>query len=854
MKKKLLYYIVLFAFAQFVAEVGNGQHFTNASFEGPAPAPHTSPPAWALCDGTPDTQPGVWDVPTPPSEGVSYVGMCWSSDINYDEMISTQLIEPFYADSCYKFEIDLAYYHQLNWYGIIEANYPITIRIYGSDYLCTTTTLLWTSPYIENTEWQTFSFLLEPDQDIATIAIQTYSVYNPLPHPANIGYILMDNIRITSPPPLELGPDTTICNDTILLCVGNGFETLVWQDGSTDSCYKVTEPGIYWVEAYTDYDCMVSDTIEITGGISFELQYDSTLFICQGDSIELNAGEGFEEYFWNTGEEDSLIVVNSPGVYWVKVINSEGCEGIDSVYVDNYPPVHSLLNSDTLLCANSILILDAGPGFESYQWYDNSTEQTNIINEMGVYWVTVEDEHGCLETDTVHVDLSPPVFVTLGGDTSICAGNDFTLSPGSGFVEYLWQNGSTESFLEIINPGTFWVQVVDENGCSGADTVQVGLYPSPDINLGPPDTTICEGETLILDAGSFASYLWQDNSTNSEYFVYESGYYSVTVSNNYNCQGSDDIIVNIGSPEINIGPDTSLCYTDSIYLRPGEGFAYYEWQDGSNESSYHVTTSGIYSVFVQDEFGCSDEDNVELVLVLAPTVDLGEDQEMCSGNSITLEAPVGPYTYFWNGIEGTATFKVTTGGECTVQLVNMCGDANDSIYIEEIETPYVDLGSDVLLNPDESIELDAGFGFDTYLWQDGSTNQFFLVNADNINSQDPDYFVEVSTGPCKGSDTVEVYIFIVELPIVFTPNNDGKNDLFLPMENSWNGITKHHISIFNRWGEQVWESESFEDGWDGKQNGITVADGTYFWVLEVFYGPEDLKQTLKGSLSVLGGN
>ncbi len=72
------------------------------------------------------------------------------------------------------------------------------------------------------------------------------------------------------------------------------------------------------------------------------------------------------------------------------------------------------------------------------------------------------------------------------------------------------------------------------------------------------------------------------------------------------------------------------------------------------------------------------------------------------------------------------------------------------------------------------------------------------------------------------------------------------------MENSWNGITKHHISIFNRWGEQVWESENFEDGWDGKQNGITVADGTYFWVLEVYYGPDNLKHVQKGNVTVLG--
>jgi hypothetical protein len=60
--------------------------------------------------------------------------------------------------------------------------------------------------------------------------------------------------------------------------------------------------------------------------------------------------------------------------------------------------------------------------------------------------------------------------------------------------------------------------------------------------------------------------------------------------------------------------------------------------------------------------------------------------------------------------------------------------------------------------------------------------------------------------------------------------------------------------VFNRWGEKVWESEDFPAGWDGKQNGQYVAEGTYYWILDVYFGPDDIKQTLKGSLTVLGIN
>jgi len=170
-----------------------------------------------------------------------------------------------------------------------------------------------------------------------------------------------------------------------------------------------------------------------------------------------------------------------------------------------------------------------------------------------------------------------------------------------------------------------------------------------------------------------------------------------------------------------------------------------------------------------------------------------------------------------------------------------------------VETvPEVNLGQDEVLFPGQTIELDAGSGFDEYLWQDGSGGQYYMVTENNIDANDPYYYVEVTEGICKNSDTVKIELFKVWVPKVITPNGDGSNDLFQPDLSQWQGINQHTIIVFNRWGEKVWESSDFVSGWDGKQNGRYVAEGTYFWVLEINYGPENVKQTLKGSLSVLG--
>lgn len=904
------------------------EYIPNPSFEG-AIGQAGTPPDWDSCytASTPNVQPNLYGVYLPPSDGNTYLGLLTRLNGTLEDCYTT-LNLPLSKDSCYKFEIDLAYWEYMGNYPYVD---PIVIRIFGSDQNCVKDNVLWTSPIIENTNWETFEFIIHnPEYDITELTIET-DFAQPNYYK---GYMLLDNIRLEQFPKFELGNDTSLMlceSDSIVLDPGPGFEEYLWQDGSTSQTFTADTTGLYWVSAFNELGCSWTDSINVTieeyvemeslmpievgacegtevlliaeveFGVdpytyqwidlpdttkSITVTVDSTMYfyvlvtdlcgnelldsiktimienpdidlgpdtlICpEGGEYTIHAGSGYSQYLWQDESTGSDYTLYESGIYWVEVTSDFGCTARDSVIIDLFPPAMLELGNDTTLCIGESVTFDAGGEFAEYVWQDYSTDSTYTASTTGQYWVSVIDENGCQASDTIYASFILGPVADIGPDTSMCNGEEIVLDAGGSFQSYHWENNDTLQYHLVTEGGLYWVTV--ENDC-GADTdsVIVVAYPLPNPDLGP-DTTLCSGESLVLEPGNqFTTYIWQDNSTSSEYYVYESGYYSVLVSNSYNCTGSDDIVIDISSPEITLGNDTTLCYTDSIYLSPGDNFSYYQWQDGNNEPSYHITSSGYYSVFVEDEFGCSDADSVELVLVWAPTVDLGADQEFCSGNTITLEAPVGPYTYLWNGIEGTSTHKVSVGGECTVQLLNMCGDATDSVFIEEIETPSIDLGEDILLDPDESIELDAGFGFDSYLWQDGSENQFFYITPDIVDAQNPNYYVEVNMGPCKGSDTIEVYLFIVELPLVFTPNNDGKNDLFLPMENSWNGITSNSMSIFNRWGEKVWESENFEDGWDGKRNGKTVADGTYYWVLEVYYGPDNLKQVQKGNVSVLG--
>jgi len=151
-------------------------------------------------------------------------------------------------------------------------------------------------------------------------------------------------------------------------------------------------------------------------GFSLNLQLDlsrdagsDTLTICEGSTTELDAGSYFNKYRWSTGDTISTILVSNPG--WYKVIASTnlGCIETDSLYIKTEKPEISLGN-DTTVCLPGELTLEAKAGYQSYKWQDNSTGQSFNVITSGDYSVTVTNENGCENADTIHVDIIMPVL------------------------------------------------------------------------------------------------------------------------------------------------------------------------------------------------------------------------------------------------------------------------------------------------------------------------------------------------------------------------------------------------------------------------------------------------------------
>ena len=669
-----------------------------------------------------------------------------------------------------------------------------------------------------------------------------------------------DTINITIEEYLEM---ITASSGTTVICQGETTDIWIsaiygvppyiyeWEELSftTDTITVTPEETTTYIVTITDQcENTITDSVKVIVIPLPELNLGNDTIICNGDSLFLNAGGGFQSYLWQDGSTDSIFIVTEPGTYYVNVTGLAGCTNFDGIVVD-FIDIEVNIGNDTIICEGDTVMFYAGPDFISYQWQDGSSDPFYFAWETGYYWVEVNNDEGCSAIDSVYLLVDDDIpDVSLGNDTIICYGEPYTLNPGF-YLSYQWNDGSNGSTLTVYEPGEYWVVV--QGGCGFAeDTVIVNYYDPVDVNIGE-DTTLCYGQSITLDAGfGYFDYLWNDGSNFQSISVYESGTYSVTVQDYLGCYGYDEAIVEIADT-VNLGPDTLFCEGETIVINAGYGFDIYSWNNGTSGQVIEVTESGNYWVDVSYYFGCPSNDSVYLEKLALPIADLGPDMDLCEGETITLTGPEGEFEYYWNGISGNQSLVVNETGEYELKVVNACGEDSDVVFVTGFPLPDIYLGQDEILMPGESITLDAG-EFEEYLWQDGTAGRYYLVSYDDYS--DSIFHVQVFDGHCKNSDSIKIEIFDIFVPIVITPNGDDKNDIFQPDMEKWHGINQHTMLVFNRWGEKIWESNNFPAGWDGKKNGNYVAEGTYFWVLEISIGPDNLKRTYKGSLTVMGIN
>jgi gliding motility-associated-like protein len=345
--------------------------------------------------------------------------------------------------------------------------------------------------------------------------------------------------------------------------------------------------------------------------------------ICPNNTIILNARSGYASYIWQNGSTDSLFTVSGPGIYSVQT--TDACGGVfnDTVIVLPRPPVSVSIGPDRTKCNNDTLQLQAPSGFLNYNWQPNynisaTNSQFVTVNPSvdTTYYLKAEKTPGCFGFDTIHITVHRSPLIDLGNDTSICANQSVSLNAGPGFANYLWSNGNTNQQITINQVGTYHIMATTTQGCSSKDTLRLlTVHPLPMVALNK-NPELCIGSSRVLDAGPFATYSWQDGSTNRTYTATTIGAYHVTVTDTNSCTSSDTTRINtlLPLPQNFLPTDTAICNYGTISLAALSPFVSYQWSNGANKATTVIDKPGIYWLEVKDGKGCTGRDSLAVLL------------------------------------------------------------------------------------------------------------------------------------------------------------------------------------------------------------------------------------------------
>jgi gliding motility-associated-like protein len=459
---------------------------------------------------------------------------------------------------------------------------------------------------------------------------------------------------------------------------------------------------------------------------------------------------------WQDHTSGSVFDVTQPGSYWV--IAYEGnCSVKDTIEVSYLSALSLDLGPDTSLCNAQTITLDATLPGASYEWQDHSVSSTYNVTQAGSYWVEASISN-CTVADTIVIDYETLSAPGLGVDTILCEGETLLLDATIPGASYLWQDNSTLSGIMVSNQGSYSV-TISVGSCEVSDTILVDMHSIAQVDLGQ-DTTLCEGQTLLLTAViPDGVYEWQNQSTQQDYLVTQPGVYFVNVSDGL-CASMDTIqVAYLAVTSINLGKDTTLCANEILTLQPNAPGAQFLWQDNSTDPGFVIDNAGLY--WVQVSIGnCLASDSIQVDIADPVIVEIGEDTTLCAGEKITLEVTTPNAVFEWNDHSSSGTYEVSQPGVYwVIAEVLGCG-ASDTITVDYIKLPQFVLGRDTSFCEGDTILLNAVLENATYSWQDNSTGSTFLVD------QPGTYMVKVSSDHCSVSDTIQIeklLPFVVDL-------------------------------------------------------------------------------------------
>jgi gliding motility-associated-like protein len=471
------------------------------------------------------------------------------------------------------------------------------------------------------------------------------------------------------------------------------------------------------------------------------------------------------------------------------------------------------------------------------------------------------------------LDYTTFTVINTGAIGSVAALSDTTVAISIPALPQLFTVG--------LNPGNYYMRVVATNssqnwdmlgtlvrltlGAPNPSPLGIGMV-DPNTFLNVPwdgDTTICLNDAIYFYLFPYnfqSSYTWQLNNDPNFFeggpynpILFNSlGNYTLSVTEtNFGCVGPGSSLARVtvqGPPTTIITGPGQVCEGDSaLYTVPLNEDTYYSWNVTpggildtlGNQGEFVFPQSGtaILSIFAVN--GCGSANSTRNVFVREPPdIQLGNDTTFCSEALLTLTSPSGPnYSYNWSSegqtISTAANFDLQTDSTVTIRLRttnygSLACESIDSITVF-IEYPVAMPGDSTQICEGDELILDPDTNALSYLWSNGAITPTIIVSDTGWYAVQMQFNSEI----CPVLDSFYVAFKPCFLPLilvnVFSPNGDGTNDTWKAKQTY--SYEQFSLSIYNRWGQKVYESLDPYFEWNGNdENGNALPDATYFYV------------------------
>lgn len=529
-------------------------------------------------------------------------------------------------------------------------------------------------------------------------------------------------------------------------------------------------------------------------------------------------------------------------------------------------PVISVSSASMCFGTNATI---TASGADNYLWTpaNNLNTSTGSIvvasPSISETYSVIGNSSGCnSSTQTGFVNVVPNPVITISPlNPTICAGDAVALN-ANGAATYTWvpSNSVDNPFSAVVmaSPSitTNYTVIGSASSCTSTAIRQVSVILLPNLQAVANPPAICSGDKTTINANGANAYTWSPtyglSNPYSNFIVANptiTTLYTLT-GNNGVCTASITVpIVVLQKPSIILDvSDPKICFGNSstIFASGAQSFSWSPVTNlnliSNNAAVVTPTASTNYTIIGMNTSGsvsCVMTQEIMVEVVPQVTASISGSIALCKGESTKLFAG-GGNTFVWTPSSGlsnsliaspVSTPSISTIYTVFVSNAGFCG-ASGTVHVKVNPHPTVNAGPDKTYNIDEPMYLDAkGNGTLTWIYGDGILCRP-CPNTQIMPQNSGYYRIEaVNEFGCKAIDEVFIEVtkdFSIYIPNIFTPNDDGMNDVFLIYGA---GFTDLKLTIFDRWGEKLYESEDQLKGWDGTYKSELSKNDVYVYLV-----------------------